>query len=68
MAKSQRVSLANRAQREGFARINDGLAIASIVGFASYITGHLHLTQWEAGGLLFAAIGAIIIGYILRKD
>ena len=58
----------NRAQREGLARVNDGLAIASIIAISSFTTNHLELTLVEAGGLIFSSIGTILIGYFLRRE
>ena len=58
----------NRAQREGLARINDGLAVASIIAISSFTTSHLELTFVEAGGLIFSSFGSVIIGYFLRRD
>jgi hypothetical protein len=56
-----------KEQAEGFARVTDGLAIASIIGAVVGITGHSPLQPIEIGALIAVTPLLLWFGYSLRK-
>ncbi|MDI9349117.1 MAG: hypothetical protein QM537_03840 [Candidatus Symbiobacter sp.] len=58
----------NRIQRDGLARITDVWAGGSSIAFATFFSGHLDLTAWEANGLIYTFIASILVGLYLRME
>ena len=68
MAKAKEMPWFNQAQKEGLAKIIDGLVLAAILALVSYITDRLALAGIEAILLVIIAPYLVFHSLYLRKE
>lgn len=63
-----RKSRSNQAQKEGFARVFDGFAIAGGIGFFTFFGNHNIMSGFEAVEVLIGVFSSLAMAYIIRKE
>ena len=58
----------SRGQKDDVAHMLQSLAVTSILGFVTYASGHLVLSNGEAILLFIAMIALSVCGILLRKE